>query len=52
MMWLSVFGAFIGGVIKGWVGESKPTKLDKLAPKDRGRERTRKAKETILSRGS
>jgi hypothetical protein len=37
MTWLAIFGAFLGGVAKGWIGETpkKPVKLDPLVRKDR-----------------
>ena len=46
MTWLALFGAFLGGVMKGWIGES-PRKLDTLAPKDREAERNRDARDRI-----
>jgi len=47
--WLAIFGAFLGGVMKGWIGEGKgnSAKLDPLTPKDREAERNRKARERI-----
>ena len=53
MIWLAVFGAFLGGVAKGWIGEgrSNSKKLDPLTPKDRGAERNRRAREAIRSSG-
>jgi hypothetical protein len=48
-VWLALFGAFFGGVLKGWLGEGRgnPDKLDPLAPKDQEAERNRKAREAI-----
>ena len=51
MMWLGLFGAFLGGVAKGWIG-GRPKKLDPLTPKDSGAERNRKAREKILAGGN
>jgi hypothetical protein len=46
--WLALFGAFLGGVIKGWIGESsKPQPLDPLVREDREDEINRKAREAI-----
>lgn len=48
---LAIFGAFLGGILKGWLGEAGKTparKLDKLAPKDREDEINRKARERVL----
>lgn len=47
MMWLTAFGAFLGGVARGLFGEPKP--LQELAPKDKEKERNEKAREEILS---
>lgn len=49
MEWLAIFGAFLGGVIKGWIGEAgKPSKpLDPLVDKDRESEINRRAREAV-----
>jgi len=49
MTWLSIFGAFLGGVIKGWIGESaKPgNKLDPIVGEDRESEINRRAREAV-----
>ncbi len=47
MMWLGLFGAFFGGVLKGWIGEGSAKKLDPLTRKDREKERNRKARAKI-----
>jgi hypothetical protein len=46
---LAIFGAFLGGILKGWLGGSGSTKLDKLTRKDRESEINRKARERVLA---
>lgn len=46
-MWLALFGAFFGGVAKGWLGESKKKSLDPIVPEDEEEERNRKARERL-----
>lgn len=52
-VWLALFGAFFGGVVKGWIGEGRGNRdrLDKLTPKDREKERNRRARERIEANG-
>lgn len=46
---LALFGAFFGGVVKGWIGESStPSKpLDELVDADNEDEINRKARELV-----
>jgi len=47
---LAIFGAFLGGILKGWLGGSGVSKeLDKTTPKDKEAEINRKAKERVLA---
>lgn len=48
MEWLAIFGAFLGGVMKGWIGETRQSKpLDPLVGKDRESEINRTAREAV-----
>ena len=46
---LAIFGAFLGGILKGWLGGSgsSPVKLDKTTRKDRESDINRRARERV-----
>jgi hypothetical protein len=49
---LAIFGAFLGALLKGWVGGAGKTpakELDKLTRKDKEDEINRSAREKVLS---
>jgi len=47
---LAIFAAFLGGILKGWLGGNSVSKeLDKTTPKDKETEIDRKARERVLS---
>jgi len=46
---LAIFGAFLGGILKGWLGGGTSKELDKLTPKDKEADINRKAKERVLA---